>query len=184
VSEPSGSEQTLRDVSTPLAVSDGALPLSAARARDEEFERFFVLEFPRLSGYCGRLLEDRDLGAEVAQEALVRTWARWVRVDSPGSYAFLVATNLVRREWRRRARERPLVSDHSPAAPESDDLLVAVVRDLPLRLREPLILHYVVGMPLREIADALHRPVGTIKRRLHEARKAAAHAYRSADELI
>lgn len=184
IAEPSGPNATLPHVVIEAAAEPPVRSVTFTRGRDDEFERFFVLEYPRLSGYCGRLLQDTDLGAEIAQEALVRTWARWVRVEMPGSYAFLIATNLVRREWRRRAQERDLPAPESPHVTERDDLLVAVVRELPARLREPLVLHYVVDMSVAEIAQLLHRPIGTIKRRLHEARRAAATAYRSADEQV
>ena len=43
---------------------------------------------------------------------------------------------------------------------------------LPEKLRTPLLLHYLEGFSLEEVAAVLHVPVGTVKSRLHLARKA------------
>jgi RNA polymerase sigma-70 factor (ECF subfamily) len=42
---------------------------------------------------------------------------------------------------------------------------------LPLDLREAVILAFVVGMPLAEVAQVQGVPVGTVKSRLHTARQ-------------
>ena len=147
---------------------------SAVRTREEEFGRFFTAEFPRLAGYCLRLLDDEQLARDVAQEALVRVWARWRTVDDPHAYAYVVATNLVRGEWRRRGNGRlllrRLVATHSDVHADPDGSVLDAVRRLTPRLREPVLLHYFADLPLAEVATILRRPVGTVKQRLHQAR--------------
>lgn len=95
------------------------MPLVASASAD--FTEIFREEFPRLAGYCAGLVGDRDLGGDLAQEAMARTWGRWTSVRDPHAYAFLVATNL------------------APARRTSRQLL--------------------------------RRPAGTIRQRLHEARR-------------
>ena len=59
----------------------------------------------------------------------------------------------------------------APIAPEThatDDLL-AIIRALPEPQREVLLLRFVDGLPLAEIAIALEIPLGTVKSRLHNA---------------
>jgi len=59
-----------------------------------------------------------------------------------------------------------------PPAPTGDvsrDQLAAVVSALPLTHREVLLLRFVDGLSLNEIADALEIPLGTVKSRLHNA---------------
>ena len=43
---------------------------------------------------------------------------------------------------------------------------------LPEKLRLPLLLHYLEGFPLEEVARMLRLPVGTVKSRLHQGRRA------------
>jgi RNA polymerase sigma-70 factor (ECF subfamily) len=60
-------------------------------------------------------------------------------------------------------------------APETgvalDDDLAAVLENLPANQREVLLLRFVDGFSLEEIADALEIPLGTVKSRLHNALK-------------
>jgi RNA polymerase sigma-70 factor (ECF subfamily) len=45
-----------------------------------------------------------------------------------------------------------------------------LIARLPNRLRSVVVLAYVVDLPLAEVAETLRLPLGTVKRRLHEAR--------------
>ena len=53
----------------------------------------------------------------------------------------------------------------------SDSDLAAVLANLPLPQREVLLLRFVDGFSLEEVADALEIPLGTVKSRLHNALK-------------
>ena len=41
---------------------------------------------------------------------------------------------------------------------------------LPPGLRDVVLLHYYADLPVEDVARAIRRPAGTVKRRLHEAR--------------
>ena len=45
-----------------------------------------------------------------------------------------------------------------------------LIQSLPPRLRDPFLLHYYAGFPIKEVATLLHRPEGTIKADLFAAR--------------
>jgi RNA polymerase sigma-70 factor (ECF subfamily) len=139
-----------------------------------EFADVFRREFPRLAGYCAGLLNDRDLGADMAQEALARTWGRWPQVEDPHAYSYLVATNLARRQWRARSREqrtRSALARQPAHAPAAEGMVRDLVERLPARLRVATVLHYYADLPVEQVARLLHRPEGTIRQRLHEARR-------------
>lgn len=138
--------------------------------RDSAFAKFFSVEYPRVAGYCFRLLRDEDAAHEAAQEAFTRLYARWTRTEDPRPYVFRIATNLVYREWRRRSRPHP-----EPEPTDAPDLVNelavrAAVAVLPRRLREVVILFYFAELRVGEIAVALDRREGTVKAQLAEAR--------------
>ena len=62
--------------------------------------------YPKLAGWVRRLVDDDETAHEIASEAFVRLLSRWTRVDSPQSYLYMIATNLVRDHWRKAERER------------------------------------------------------------------------------
>jgi len=156
----------------PDAVADTPVEPPAA-VGEEAFVAFYRAAFPPLAGYVRGLLGDEQTARDVAQEALVRTYARWIKIRAPQPYAYLVATNLVRAEWRRRRYEGDRTLRLVGTVDGGED--AASVRDLverlPAKLRSSVLLHYFADLPIDEVAHVLQRPVGTVKRHLHEARQ-------------
>ncbi len=129
--------------------------------------------FRPLAGYCAGVVGDRELGADLASEAFVRLWSRWTTVANPRAFLYVVATNLCRDQWRLSATQRRTVDALgkrlAPVAAVDPGLRDLVDR-LPERLRRPVLLHYYADLPIAEVARALRRPEGTIKRQLSDAR--------------
>jgi RNA polymerase sigma-70 factor (ECF subfamily) len=55
---------------------------------------------------------------------------------------------------------------------EAEEQLLALVQRLPVEQRSALLLNCVEGFSLEEIADITDVPIGTVKSRLHNARRA------------
>jgi RNA polymerase sigma-70 factor (ECF subfamily) len=137
------------------------------------FAAFYEQTWPDLAGYCQALTGVAELADEIAQDAMARTFVRFPLIREPRPYAYRVATNLVRDQWRRDRRHSlvPSLTDLDRPAPAGTDAdLLDAVRRLPRPLREVVLLHYYADLRVEDVAFALHRPVGTVKRRLHEAR--------------
>lgn len=156
----------------------GVTPSLAVPFRAETltgFHAVYAEHFAGLAAYCAALVEDGSAGADIAQEAFVTLFARWRAVEHPRAYVYLVATNLVRRHWRLRRDERLAVRalrDRPAEVAAATDLsLRDLVERLPERLRTVVLLHYYADVPVAEIARIIHRPLGTVKQRLHEARR-------------
>src|ERR1700748_416895 len=69
-------------------------------------EELFRTAYPKLAGWVRRLVADDEVAHEIAAEAFVRLLARWTKVESPQSYLYMIATNLIRDHWRKGERER------------------------------------------------------------------------------
>ena len=140
-------------------------------------EELFKGVYPKLAGWVRRLVDDDDTAHEIASEAFVRLLSRWTRVDSPQSYLYMIATNLVRDHWRKTERERRAIRSVTAGAtadpvayPDQDVDVRNLIASLPRRLRDPFLLHYYGGFGIREVAALLRRPEGTIKADLFAAR--------------
>ncbi|MCW2598560.1 MAG: polymerase sigma factor [Frankiales bacterium] len=149
-------------------VWEGPLAVSSA------FADFFDAVWSDLSGYGRSLTGDAGIGDDLAQEALTRIYARWPLLREPRAYAFRIVTNLARDRWKALERERStwsaLLADEAQTEPDEDTL--DAVRRLRDGHRDVLLLHYWADLSVADVASALHRPAGTIKRRLSEARAA------------
>jgi RNA polymerase sigma-70 factor (ECF subfamily) len=157
----------------------GADGETGSLTREQQFVMFFESEFDALARYISRLCGNRGLGEDLAQEALVRTWTTWTHVREPHAYAYLVATNLVRREWKRRGGVMAVADLPEEMAPPPDVRRAAgeaavdirdLVDRLPRKLREAVLLHYFADLSVEQVAATTGRPPGSIRRQLHEAR--------------
>ena len=146
----------------------------AAVTRDEAARALWNAHYAPLAGWCASLLGDRDAAHDVAAEAFARLLSKWITVRDPKGYLYVTASNLVRDRWRREQRDRKLQARLEETTPVStaacDPWLRDMVERLPERLRNPVLLHYWADMSVAEIASALHKPEGTVKRMLHDAR--------------
>ena len=159
-----------------VLVSAGVPDAAAtSMSRDEAARLLWDLHYAQLAGWCASLVGDRDAAHDIASEAFTRLLSRWITVRDPKGYLYVTATNLVRDRWRREQRDRKLqdrleqTAETSTAAEEP--WLRDLVERLPDRMRAPVLLFYYADLSVGEIAKALRRPEGSIKRLLHDARK-------------
>jgi RNA polymerase sigma-70 factor, ECF subfamily len=155
----------------------------------DDFEAFYLTHYGRLVGQLLAMLGDLAEAEDAVQEAFARASVRWrwlSTYDAPDAWvrrvAFNVASNSLRRARSRlRAAER-LPRPVAAPAPTADLVdVLAAMRPLPLRQREALVLHYVAGLPVEEIARQLRVPAGTVKSRLARGRAAMARRLGAAE---
>jgi RNA polymerase sigma-70 factor, ECF subfamily len=157
-------------------VIEGDPVVSASEVDPDAAEELFKGVYPKLAGWVRRLVDDDDTAHEIASEAFVRLLSRWTKVESPQSYLYMIATNLIRDHWRKTERERRAIRSVTAGAvdpvayPVQDVDVRNLIASLPARLRDPFLLHYYGGFAIREVATLLHRPEGTIKADLFAAR--------------
>jgi RNA polymerase sigma-70 factor (ECF subfamily) len=131
------------------------------------------------------LLGNRSDAEEAVQEAFLRAWRFRASLATgsdvrPWLYRVVVNTcnSKLRQEIPRRDRQtadfelvqRPSVDDIPTQIASSQDVLRAL-HDLPAHLRVVVVLRYFADLSEREIATAIARRQGTVKSRLHEARR-------------
>ena len=159
--------------------------------RDDELERLFRTYHAPLVRYLTRRLSDRDWAEEVAQEVFLRA-LRQDSLTSERSWLFAVATNLVRDEARRTARqrrhlqvlaeqERETVVEMPPTTAErahEQAMARQALESLAEKDRLALLMRE-EGLNYEEIAGALELSVGSVGTTLARARRRLAESYES-----
>jgi len=120
---------------------------------------------------------------ELVQEAFVRCYQRWAKVegyDNPGAWLRRVLLNLAASRGRRLAAEvRALTHlgarpSHHPAGPAEagagDEEFWAAVRRLPRRQAQAIVLYYGDDLPTDDVARVMCCAEGTVRALLHQAR--------------
>jgi RNA polymerase sigma-70 factor (ECF subfamily) len=135
------------------------------------------------------ILGNRSDAEEAVQEAFLRAWRfRDSLADVPSirPWLYRVVVNSCYSKLRReiphrdrRAGDEPLADVAAEGAgPEASaergevaDTVLAALARLPMSLRVPVVLRYYADLSERDIARAIGRRQGTVKSRLHEARR-------------
>jgi RNA polymerase sigma-70 factor (ECF subfamily) len=143
------------------------------------FEAFFERAAPSLVAMAYTLTGDHAAAQDLAQEALIRTWGRWATVgqfDRPLGWSRRVLYHLAVSGSRSDAvRRRPVRGPTSSPPPDEDHVALArALRTLPEHQARAVVLHDGAGVPVRDIAEELGVPEGTVTSWLHRGRAAAA----------
>jgi RNA polymerase sigma-70 factor (ECF subfamily) len=132
-------------------------------------------------GLCVRLLNHRHDAEDVTQEVFLRVFRslrRWDASRPLRPWVMGITVNRCRTWLAQRARRPEPVPylQETAGGPAGDDTaelvreIEAAVGELRPEYRAVFVLFHEQGRPYEEIADALGRPVGTIKTWLHRAR--------------
>lgn len=148
----------------------------------EDFDEFYRGTSPRLLRYAYAMTGDMPTAQDLVQEAYIRAWQRWPKVsryDQTEAWLRMVVARLATDRWRRiGVRRRAAAADRppEPAPPPSEDtvLLVAALRGLPEAQRRALVLHYLLDLPIADIAVETRASVGTVKSWLSRGRTSLA----------
>jgi RNA polymerase sigma-70 factor (ECF subfamily) len=164
--------------------------LPVQQARDGKPEAWDVLfrryQLP-LYVYVFELVHDEQTSLDLVQEtfiAAVRHIGGLRDNEKFGSWLFGIAHQKCIQRWRKQNREEILL-DEIPDAPDEsknnpDDLLIRheqetefmnLLNQLPLPQRSVLLLHFVEDFSLEEIARITETQPGTVKSRMHYAKR-------------
>jgi RNA polymerase sigma-70 factor, ECF subfamily len=162
-------------------VDQRALVEQARGGDHDAFTLLLDVRLARLDAAARLILRDPELARDAVQEASIRAWRDLPGLRDPDRFdAWLhrlivnACLDLVRRR-RRRVIEIELTPLDSPASHDmAGNLADRQLLDDALARLEPgqravVALHYLLGMPLPEVASSLRIPLGTAKSRLHYA---------------
>ncbi len=161
---------------------------------DRAFETLIRRHETRIYRFLLRMLGSPAEAEDVTQETFLNLHRRGRRFRGESLFSTFVyrvaanaALNSRRSQGRHGARVRRLAERHAagddlPSSPrdpesaasgaESERLVQQALLELPEALRMPVVLYDIEGIPYAEIAEVLGLAEGTVKSRIHRARRA------------
>lgn len=159
----------------------------------QEFIDLLEKEGTRVYSFCRMLAGSREEGEELYQETMLMATERLSQIDStknPTSFLISLCVGIYknnRKKAARRQRIAPLgelteelscvIADKGETPEEAclrheaEEIIRLETKKLPEHLRIPVYLYYTAQLSVEEIGKMMHIPKGTVKSRLHKARK-------------
>jgi RNA polymerase sigma-70 factor, ECF subfamily len=165
-------------------VTDEEIALSVQQGDSEALAYLVERHYSRLVGYLYLMLGgDRPQAEDLSQEAFTRAFRAIESYNYPRPFKpwlYSIAVNLAHNYHNRAERHYVTVGDAvldglpddidpvevTVARRDEVEQMLMLLGSLPVKQREAVILRYVEGLSLAEIADVLQVPVGTVKSRI------------------
>ncbi|MFV0258067.1 MAG: RNA polymerase sigma factor [Acidimicrobiales bacterium] len=163
--------------------------------RDADFERLVHRYHRAVHAYARSMASTPSIAEDAVQETFVRAWKYLDSFRGDGSFEGWLIRICRRCVLDQEARERTAAMDiapgggarHGPSltqAPDHRGEVLAVLRQLPRKYREVLVVCGILGYDYETAATILDVPIGTVRSRLHRGRLALAVALSPEDESV
>jgi RNA polymerase sigma-70 factor (ECF subfamily) len=158
---------------------------------EDDFDAFYTATSGRMVGQLFAMLGDLAEAEDAVQEAYARAWRRWPTLggyDDPERWVRTVAYRIGVSAWRKAVNRSAAHRRHGrpqdvPGLSADRLALVAALRAINPDQRRALVLHYILGLCVEEIAAETGAPPNTVKTRLLRGRIALrVHLSESADD--
>ena len=178
--------------------SESELVRRAKEGRREAWDRLFQQYQAPLFAYLNQLVRNEETALDLLQETFLAA-LRWIGSlkgeGKFGGWIYRIAHQKAVQVWRRSGRETnwgdsewPEMAEETPTprevliAEEKSAQLFDLLEVLPGGQRSVLLLHYLEDISLEEIARITDSELGTVKSRLHYARKALRQLWEQENE--
>jgi RNA polymerase sigma-70 factor (sigma-E family) len=147
--------------------------MMTVRDRDEGLDELFRQHHQRVVRLAFLLTQDTGIAEEIAQEAFVRVWQAWDRVQDGPAFLRTTAVNLAKSSLRRRALETRHRFKRGEDAVHVDpstriDAIRALER-LPMRQRMCVALRFYEDLSESDTAAVMGISVGAVKSQTFKA---------------
>ncbi len=168
--EVSNSFDTHADLNEGVDIPDIFMEAAEDVVVREDVESAYRRLYPQLVRLAFLLVDTAEHAEEAVQDAFAKAYPKWSRIENPDTYMRIAVVHTCRSVQRRRGLMRRTPAPRVDDAVLGADHVADVVRRLPLKLRQVVVLRYYLQLSDPEIARTLGMALGTVKSTLHRAR--------------
>lgn len=160
--------------------------------RQEELEQYIYTYGRELYSFCRSVTRDRQEADDLYQDTFLKLYESREELEirkNPKSFLMTVSVNLYRNKKRKLAVRKRItgaqlsaeelgaelssgeMTEEKVVEKEECRMLLSAVRQLPDKYRIPVLLFYMEELSQAEIANILKLSEGTVKSRIHRAKK-------------
>jgi RNA polymerase sigma factor (sigma-70 family) len=166
-------------------IPDAVLVVRCQLGEQQAWEELVTRWQPRLWSFIVRMISDQTVAEDVLQEVWLSSVRSMVRLRDPQqwtSWVYGIARRRIADRFREQYRRTETESLDEIATDDDGiesmlrtEIVEAGLAKLHAMDREVVVLHYLEGLSLAEVAAICSIPVGTAKSRLHRSRQILKH---------
>ena len=147
----------------------------------ETFEVFYLREYRSVLAIANVLIGNHAAAEDLTQDVFLAAYRTWGGIESPERWVRSAVTKQSMSWWRRSfTSRRALANLHEPEAPIADmqadtEEFWDLVRRLPRRQAQAIVLFYLEDRPTEEIGDILGCDPSTVRIHLSRGRRTLAN---------
>ncbi len=149
---------------------------------EKAFEELYYLTYKPLYAFLLSLTLNKEDAEDILQETYIKIRGAchlYQKQGNPMAWIMKIAKNLYLMKLRKENREQPveleeyhgLIAPNQMGAVEDRLFLKELFQSISREDRDIIIMHIMMGMKHKEIADILQKPVGTVLSRYHRSMK-------------
>lgn len=150
---------------------DERLLIEAAQSDPSRFGELYEQNFGRVYAFIARRVRTRQEAQDLTSDVFQRALANLKRFEWRGSpfaaWLYRLAANAISDHYREKSRElawqQPEITADEVADAERRDLVSHCVEKLPAEQRRVIVMRFVEGRSIREIAEQMSKSEGAIK---------------------
>ena len=165
--------------------------LLRACRQNEAFEMLLGAYEDKVFRLALSMLGDRASAEDAAQEIFIRIWkalGKYRGESALGTWIYSVARNFCLTAISKRAARRTAPIEQAdqggPEPPDHSPDVLRMAAHLPDSERQALMLFYMEDRSYAEVAELLGVPLGTVKTRIHRARKELVRMLKEAEDGV
>lgn len=155
--------------------------------REKLYEKFFILNFPKVKSFAYKILKSEEDAEDIAQDVFVKLWDHpelWEAIVNADSYIFTMARNRIFNLLKHKQIESAYQEQVSQEdmhvmfgadtydkiyAEELSLLIKMTIRQMPEQRRKVFLMSRQEGMSNQDIADKLQLSIRTVERHIYLA---------------
>jgi RNA polymerase sigma-70 factor (ECF subfamily) len=156
--------------------------------RKEQFSRIYDEYIQKIYRFVYLKVNSQEVAEDITSKAFTKAWESYNRdncqIGNLSAFLYKIASNLVVDHYRQKGRTKTVSSEALPELASKDDslesqaILSADINSVKKALsklkkehQDVIIWHYLNDMPIKEIAQLIDKPEGTVRVILHRGLK-------------
>jgi len=156
--------------------------------KDEQFSQIYDQYIDKIYRFVYLKVNSQEIAQDITSKVFTKGWEAYKtpnnEIKNPGAFLYQIARNAVVDHYRDKGRANIVSVDASPeiSDPEENaqdkailssniDVVKKAMQGLNQEHQDIIIWHYLEDMPIKDIAELIDKPAGTIRVMLHRGLK-------------